>query len=497
MTLTELKSDAGADHAPSLPTVLDDRPYWLARGSVAALLVAVAALYLWGLSASGYANSFYSAAAQAGADNWVAWFFGSLDGGNSITVDKPPAAIWLMALSVRLFGLNSWSILAPEALLGVASVGVLYVTVRRSLRNWAGQGTHPLTARGAHWAALAGAATFALTPVATLMFRFNNPDALLVFTMVLASYFTVRATEHAGRGWLALAGVAIGFGFLTKMLQAFLVLPALVVAYWIAAPASWKRKLVDLLVAFATMVVSFGWYLAAVELTPASLRPYIGGSQNNSIVELILSYNGLGRITGNETGSVGGGGNGGNWGTTGILRMFDGVSGGMVSWLIPAALVLATGAIVIAIARWRRGTDRVQSSSQALVGGAIIWLGWLVVTALVFSFMAGIYHDYYTVALAPAIGGSVAVGAAALWTERGRPAARITLGITSLGSGVWALVLLLQAGSWYSVLGWTVFAAATVAGLAMIWLDQLPTRLAATVVGLALAAGLALSLIHI
>ncbi|MCE1175074.1 MAG: glycosyltransferase family 39 protein, partial [Propionibacteriales bacterium] len=424
--------------------------------------------------------------------NWVAWFFGSLDGGNSITVDKPPAAIWLMALSVRLFGLSSWSILVPEALLGVASVGVLYVTVRRSLRHWAGQGTHPLTARGAHWAALAGAATFALTPVATLMFRFNNPDALLVFTMVLASYFTVRATEHAGRGWLALAGVAIGVGFLTKMLQAFLVLPALVVAYWFAAPASWKRKLVDLLVAFATMVVSFGWYLAAVELTPASLRPYIGGSQNNSIVELILSYNGLGRITGNETGSVGGGGgNGGNWGTTGILRMFEGVSGGMVSWLIPAALVLATAAITIAILRWRRGTDRVQSSSQAMVAAATIWLGWLLVTALVFSFMAGIYHDYYTVALAPAIGGSVAVGAAALWTERGRPAARITLGITSLGSGVWALVLLLQAGGWYSVLGWTVFATATVAGLAMIWLDQLPTKLAAAVVGLALAAGLA------
>lgn len=494
MTLTELKPDAGAtaDGAPSAPhyAYVAERPDWLARGSVTALLVAVAVLYLWGLSASGYANSFYSAAAQAGADNWVAWFFGSLDGGNSITVDKPPAAIWLMALSVRLFGLSSWSILVPEALLGVASVGVLYVTVRRSLRNWADQGTHPLTVRGAHWAALAGAATFALTPAATLMFRFNNPDALLVFTMVLAGYFTVRATEHAGRGWLALAGVAIGFGFLTKMLQAFLVLPALVVAYWFAAPASWKRKLVDLLVAFVTMVVSFGWYLAAVELTPASLRPYIGGSQNNSILELILSYNGLGRITGNETGSVGGG-NGGNWGSTGILRMFEGVSGGMVSWLIPAALVLATAAITIAVLHWRRGSDRVQSPSQALVGGATIWLGWLVVTALVFSFMAGIYHDYYTVALAPAIGGAVAIGGAAVWAERGRAAARILLGATILATGVWALVLLLQAGSWYTALGWTVFAVSTLTALVMIWADQLPRRLAGAALGLALAAGLA------
>ncbi len=258
MTLTEIKAPTtgSSSDAPGTPSTLyygyvADRPDWVARGTLLAVLVAVAFLYIWGLSASGYANSFYSAAAQAGSMNWEAWFFGSLDGGNSITVDKPPAAIWLMALSVRLFGLSSWSILVPEALLGVASVGVLYATVRRSLLNWRGAGTdatgstHPLTRRGAHWAALAGAVVFALTPVATLMFRFNNPDALLILTMVLASYFTVRATEHAGRGWLALAGVAIGVGFLTKMLQAFLVLPALVVAYWLAAPASWKRKLVD------------------------------------------------------------------------------------------------------------------------------------------------------------------------------------------------------------------------------------------------------------
>ncbi|MBA3021958.1 glycosyltransferase family 39 protein [Propionicimonas sp.] len=495
MTLTEIKAPAEAKSDGQSPAphygYVADRPDWLARGSVLALLVAVGFLYLWGLSASGYANSFYSAAAQAGADNWVAWFFGSLDGGNSITVDKPPAAIWLMALSVRLFGLSSWSILVPEALLGVASVGVLYATVRRSVLSWRGQGTHPLTARNAHWAALAGAVVFALTPVATLMFRFNNPDALLVFTMMAASYFTVRAAEHAGRGWLALAGVAIGLGFLTKMIQAFLVLPALVVAYWFAAPASWKKKILDLLVAFVAMIASFGWYLAAVELTPASLRPYIGGSQNNSIIELILSYNGLGRLTGNETGSVGGG-NGGNWGTTSILRMFEGVSGGMVSWLIPAALILATGAITVAVLNWRRqpGEERTQSPSQALIAGAIIWLGWLSVTALVFSFMAGIYHDYYTVALAPAIGGAVAIGGAALWANRGHWAARVTLGVTSLGTGVWALVLLLQAGSWYTYLGWTAFALGTVSGLAMIWADQLPKRIAAAVLAVALGAGL-------
>jgi len=465
----------------SLPEA--ERPDWTARLTLAALLAGVATLYLWGLSASGYANSFYSAAAQAGSQNLTAWFFGSLDGGNSITVDKPPAAIWLMALSVRLFGLSSWSILAPEALLGVASVATLYATVRRSLRSWT-QASGP---RAAHWAALAGAAVFALTPVATLMFRFNNPDALLVFAMVLAGYFTVRAGERGGRGWLVLAGVAIGFGFLTKMLQAFLVLPALAVAYWVAAPATWKKKLVDLLAAFAAVVVSAGWYVAVVELVPTSWRPYIGGSQDNSLLNLILSYNGLGRITGNEVGSVGGG-NGGHWGSTGLFRMFDGVSGGMVSWLIPAALALGIGAVILGVRHWRERPD--ERPAAAMVGGVTLWLGWLIVTAGVFSYMAGIYHDYYTVALAPAIGGAVGMGGGALWEHRDRIGTRLLLGLTSIGTGAWAVVLLARAGGTYLVFGWAVLGLATLAGVALIWADRLPRAFASAALALAVAAGL-------
>ncbi len=167
------------------------------------VLAATAVLYIVGLAASGYANSFYSAAAQAGSTSWKAWFFGSLDAGNSITVDKPPAALWVMGLSVRLFGLNPWSILVPEALMGVAAVGVLYAAVRRSLGFDRASGTYRPSMR-AHWAALTGAVVFALTPAATLMFRFNNPDALLVLLEVLASYCVIRATETASRTWLAL-----------------------------------------------------------------------------------------------------------------------------------------------------------------------------------------------------------------------------------------------------------------------------------------------------
>ena len=384
-----------------------------ARLSLGVVLAATAVLYIAGLSASGYANSFYSAAAQAGSVSWKAWFFGSLDAGNSITVDKPPAALWVMGLSVRLFGLSSWSILVPQALMGVAAVWVLYAAVRRSLGFDRATGTFRPSMR-AHWAGLVGAVVFALTPAATLMFRFNNPDALLVLLETVAAYCVIRATETASRRWLALAGVAVGFGFLTKMLQAFIVLPAFVVAYAVAAPATWRRKVVDLLVAFGAMLVSLGWYVAVVELVPASARPYIGGSQTNSFLELVFGYNGFGRITGNETGSVGGGG-GGNagsaWGSTGLTRMFDGVSGGMIAWLIPAALLLTVTAwLVLGRHGWKTALRRRSASPATQANaGMLVFTGWLVVTALVFSYMAGIYHDYYTVALAPAIGGSLAV----------------------------------------------------------------------------------------
>ncbi|WP_051208186.1 ArnT family glycosyltransferase [Propionicicella superfundia] len=469
---------------------------WLRAGTYAALLVGTAVLYLWGLDQNGYANSFYSAAAQAGSQDWVAWFFGSSDAGNSITVDKPPASLWLMGLSVRIFGLSSWSILVPQALLGVGSVAVLYASVRRTvLRGWpALERVAPRSdpARFAHWTALAAGAALALTPVATLMFRFNNPDALLVFLLTLSSYFTLRATENGSRRWLLAAGVAIGFGFLTKMLQAFLILPILVLVYIVATKATWKRKLVDLLIAFAAVVVSSGWYVAVVELTPASLRPYIGGSQNNSILELIIGYNGLGRITGDEVGSVGGGNQAGpGTGTGGLLRMFTDVSGGMVSWLIPAALVLGIVALVLLGRRLKGMEDDRAAGYRLLRGGVALWLGWLVITAAVFSFMSGIYHDYYTVALAPAIGGTLALGGGVVWAHRQGWVARIALAAAAIGSAIWAVVLLQQAGGLYAMLGWGVLAVGLVAGAALVLAHRLPRILASAALVAALAAGLA------
>ncbi|MGC3862789.1 ArnT family glycosyltransferase [Micromonospora chersina] len=378
-------------------------PRWT-RPALFGLLLATALLYLWGLGASGWGNAFYSAAVQAGSESWKAFFYGSSDAANSITVDKTPASLWLMALSVRVFGLSSWSILVPQALLGVASVGVLYAAVRR----WYG----PV-------AGLLAGVVLAVTPVATLMFRFNNPDALLVFLLVAAAYATVRAVETASTRWITLTGALVGLGFLTKMLQAFLVIPVFAGVYLLAAPTGFWRRIRQLLLSGLAVAVAAGWWVAIVELVPASARPYIGGSQHNSILELTLGYNGLGRITGDEEGSVGGagrmgGGGGGPFsGQTGLLRMFDTEVGGQISWLLPAALILLVAGLWLAGRAAR--TDRTRA-------GLLLWGGWLLVTGLIFSFMSGIFHAYYTVALAPAVGALVGIGATVLWRARTTPA---------------------------------------------------------------------------
>ena len=282
-------------------------PAWV-RPALVALLVGTGFLYIWGLGRSGWANSFYSAAVQAGTKSWKAFFFGSFDSSNFITVDKPPAALWVMEISARLFGVNSWSILVPQALEGVATVGLLFVTVRR----W----FHP-------GAALLAGAVVAVTPVATLMFRYNNPDALLTLVLTAAAYATIRAIECGRSRWMVLAGALIGFGFITKMLQALILLPVLVLVYLLAGPPKLGRRIVQSIYTGIALLVSGGWWVAAVQLTPAADRPYVGGSTNNSELNLIFGYNGFGRITGNETGSVGGHGTPGNmWGPTGWNRLF-------------------------------------------------------------------------------------------------------------------------------------------------------------------------------
>ncbi|TMU93714.1 glycosyltransferase family 39 protein [Streptomyces sp. DASNCL29] len=455
-------------------------PRW-ARPALWALLAATTVLYLWSLGASGYANQFYSAAVQAGGESWKAFFFGSSDAANSITVDKPPAALWPMALSVRLFGLSSWAVLAPEALMGVATVGVLYAAVRRRF--------------GAAAGLIAGAA-LAVTPVAALMFRFNNPDALLCLLMVSAVSCVLRALEDARTKWLLLAGVCFGLGFLTKTLQAWLILPPLAVVYAVCAPAKFGRRIGQLLLAGLAMVVSGGWWVAIVELWPASSRPYIGGSQHNSFLELTFGYNGLGRINGNETGSVGGGGpggpgggggGGGRWGETGIDRLFGSDMGGQIAWLLPAAFILLAAGIWLT---WR--AKRTDTRRAAF----LVWGGSLLMTFATFSFMSGIFHQYYNIALAPYIAALVGMGAAVLWERRsegGRAGAvaSAVLAVTVAVTAYMSYVLLGRSPDWHPWLRWAVLIGGLAAAAGLLLTARLGRRAALAAAGLGLAAGLA------
>ncbi|WP_222711108.1 glycosyltransferase family 39 protein [Quadrisphaera setariae] len=447
----------------------DDGPAW-ERPALLALLVAAAVTYLVTLGSSGWANSFYSAAVQAGSVSWKAFLFGSSDGGNSITVDKPPASLWVMALSVRIFGLSSWAILVPQALMGVATTGVLYAAVRR--HSTAG-------------AALLSGVVLLLTPVAALMFRFNNPDALLVLLMTLAAYTVLRALEGGRTRWLLAAGALVGLGFLTKQLQVFLVLPALGATYLFFGPRRAGARVLQLLAAGAALLVSAGWWVALVELWPASSRPYVGGSTDNSFLGLTLGYNGLGRLTGEETGSVGGGGGGGGgtgmWGETGITRLFTAEFGGQIAWLVPAALVMAVVALVLLRRRPRLDGQRAQ---------VVLWLTWLLVTGLVFSFMSGIIHAYYSVALAPAVAALVGVSASLLWRERARPLALAGLAVATAGTAVWSFVLLSRSSDFLPWLSWVVLVVGVLAAVGLV-ASALRPSVTKVVAGLALAASLA------
>src|SRR5438093_819961 len=296
------------------------------RLSFAALMAVTFVLYVWGLDRNGWANAYYAAAVQAGTKSWKAFFFGSLDASNFITVDKSPAFLWVMEISARLFGFNQWSVLVPQALEGVATVAIVYVAVRR----WFGPA-----------AGIIAGAVVTLTPVAALMFRYNNPDALLVLLLAAAAYATLRATENGSTRWLVLAAALIGTGFLAKMLQAFVIVPVVVVVYLVAGRPHLLQRVQQLVIAGVALIIASGWWVAIVQLWPSADRLYIGGSQDNNLLDLIFGYNGFGRLTGNETGSVGGiGAAGSRWGLTGWNRLFLTEFGGQISWLIPAAIIL-------------------------------------------------------------------------------------------------------------------------------------------------------------
>jgi 4-amino-4-deoxy-L-arabinose transferase-like glycosyltransferase len=431
------------------------------RWGLAALLTGTAVLYLWDLSATGWANAFYSAAAQAGAQSWKAFLFGSSDPANSITVDKPPMSLWVMSLSVRMFGLSSWSLLVPQALMGVASVALLWDTVRRRFGETAG---------------LAAGLFLALTPVAVVIFRYNNPDALLVLLMIGAVWAVLRAVDDGRTRWLVLCGVLVGCGYLTKQLQVLLVVPALAIPYLIAGPRTLGRRLSQLAVALTAAIGAAGWWVALVQLWPVADRPWIGGSQHNSILELTFGYNGLGRITGNEVGSTAVtalgrediGTNGAPfmraWGEPGVGRLFQPAQVGQIAWLLPAALIFAVALLI-----WCGRAPR-RDAARASV---LAWGLWLACTAAVFSFMAGIFHPYYTVALAPPIAALTAIGVTICWQRRTQLSAQSVLAAASTATVATGFFVLRHTPHYYPWLRWLLVAAVVVV---MVWVLRLGAR---------------------
>ena len=439
------------------------RPTWDRLG-FGALLVATAVSYLWNITVNGMGNQFYAAAAQAGSKNWEALLFGSLDTQNFMMVDKPPVSQWVMGLSGQLFGFSSASMLIPEALMGVATVALLYAAVRRI--------------SGPNAALLAGAA-LAVTPVAALMFRYNNPDAVMVLLMMIAAYCAVRALEHASAKWMILVGVAIGFAFLAKMLEGIMVAPAIGLVYLVAAPTSVRRRLLHLVGALGALLVSAGWFVLLTLWWPASSRPYIAGSADNNFMNLVLGYNGFARVLGKTHGmfqmnpvvgaaagtsfeaseSHHGGFHGFGDSPQGLTRMFTGEFGFEIGWLLPAAL-LALVLVLVSRGRAPR-TDLVRA-------GAMLFGGWMLVDGLVLSYMKSMVHPYYSFSFAPAVAGTFALGVHEMWGRRETWFGRGGLAALILAAGGWGWWLLGRNGDWLPALRWVILAVAVIAAAALL-----------------------------
>ncbi|WP_107277933.1 MULTISPECIES: glycosyltransferase family 39 protein [Streptomyces] len=457
-----------ATEPPPAPTSAPGTPRW-SSPALLAILVLAAGLYSWNLSGAGL-NSYYSAAVLSGTESWKAWFFGSLDAGNFLTVDKPPFALMVMGLSCRLLGYGTWQMMLPLILAALATIWVLHSCVKRV---WG------------HGAAAIAALVLALTPITVAINRDNNPDTLLVFLMVGGAALALRAVRDGRLPPLLGSAVCFGLAFNTKMLQGYIALPAVFVVYLYATDLGWAKRIRNLALAAVALAVASFWWAAAVSLVPASERPYIGGSTDGTAWDLIMGYNGLGRIFGGDGNMGGGGGGGGGFsGTAGIGRMFNDVLGGQISWLLPfAGIALVAGLVLRGRAPW---TDLTRAA-------LVLWGGWTVLHQLTFSMAEGTMHPYYTTALAPGIaalcgGGGVMLLRAFRADRRWVWVLPLALGVT----GVWAVVLLRRASGWNSWL-WPTIAvvmALAIAGL-LVFRSGRRLRLLAVSVAAAVVAGVA------
>ncbi|MDR6980028.1 4-amino-4-deoxy-L-arabinose transferase-like glycosyltransferase [Streptomyces sp. 3330] len=417
--------------ARRLFTGAPEDPRW-ARPALWAILVLATVLYAWNLS-SITGNTFYDAAVYSGTESWKAFFFGALDAGSFITVDKPPFALWVMGLSARVFGYGTWQLTLPMVAVGTGSVALLYRLVKRDF--------------GAV-AATVSALALTLTPITVAITRDTNPDPILVFLMLLGAAALLKSVRTGRLMPLVWSGVAIGFAFNTKMMQAYVVLPAFFLVYLWAADASLGRRIRNLAVGTVALIVSSAWWMVVVDLIPASSRPYIGGSTDNTVWDLVIGYNGFGRIFGASS-SVGSQGNGAGFGgEAGLYRMFNDIMGGQISWLIPFAAIALVAGLVL-----RGRAPRTDARRAALM----LWGGWFVLHYLTFALAEGTFHPYYVTAMAPGVAALAGAGGVMLHNAfRNRSAVKWgwVLPVAVAASSVWAVVLLQRvsgSGTLYTV----------------------------------------------
>jgi 4-amino-4-deoxy-L-arabinose transferase-like glycosyltransferase len=426
------------------------------------ICLAAGLLCAWKIGDGQMGNTYYSAAVKSMTDNFSNFLFGSFDPYGVFTVDKPPMSLWPQVISVLIFGYHGWSLLLPETIAGVAAVFLLH----RTVRLWAGENV-----------ALLAALILAVTPITVVMNRDNNPDTLLNLLLIAAAYAVTRSVQApSSRGrtkWLLWCAFFVGCGFLTKMLQAWIIVPALALAFLIGVTGPVKRRILDLLGAAVVFVSSF-WWVALHDWWPGN-KPYIGGSTDGTAWNLIFGYNGFGRTFGQGDGSGGGMviAQGGTvttssfGGDIGIGRMFNDLVGGQISWLLPLSLLVLAVVSVMGV----QAIVTKAPGVPARRAGWFLWGGWLLVTAIVFSYAQGIWHPYYTTAMAPAIAALSAAGLAVLWRSyrESDSVAWVLLPLAIAMSVAWAFVLVSRDTSWHGWIRWVVLVAAAVAIFALVF----------------------------
>lgn len=465
---------------PGLLTESTTLKRWLQLLPGAAVVTLSLALNTWSLSVAGYGNTYYAAAVRSMTMSWKNFFFGAFDPGGFITVDKPPVFLWVGALAARTFGYSTWSLLLPSAIAGAASVGLLWLIVRRYFGPFA---------------ATTAALVLALSPVSVAVNRLNLPEPFLVLALIGAAGALLQSIESPRWwAWTVCAGVLVGVAFNIKMLAAWVPGPAFAAALVFALPdltrATVRHLVVRLaLLGTATLVVSASWLLV-VDAWPRSDRPYIGSSVNNSAVDLALGYNGVARVAGDGGGPVpvlpggqapgGVAGPGGVFGGyPGLFRMFDNANGGQIGWLLPFAI----GAGLVAVWSWRDDPRR--------RAAAFLFLGWIALYGIVFSYSLGTFHAFYTAAMAPGVAALVGIGAAGLATALRRDPRWLVVVLLLVGVTAWTQVQI--ADRTPEFFGWTrplmlITALAGLAAAAVLTLRRGPVAggIALTLAGLLL-----------